>query len=262
MLFTPSDGDSSVSKGVRLSVGVLTLSPPEAYRPSCRPATMISALVVAPQQSMRSLLWAAALAGAPRHRPPRCEEELPSFEIRLPKPLGIAFEEGDTSGLVVERVLEGGSAFEDGQIWPGDLLLEVNGVDVSRASFDAAMGLLTEADGSCTLLVGRARGKVAALRGPNGRLEFSAPGRLVRESSDKLGIACEFECMRGSCGACEMFLKDWETEELKPVRLCMTKFPKGARASLMPYEVLSPDSEEAQQFNEDMRKKFGTKTQS
>ena len=219
---------------------------------------MVAALLACSQQKVQPVLWAAAIAGASRHRPPRAEE-LPSFHVTLPKPLGIAFEEAGFGGLIVEKVLEGGNAFGDGQIWPGDLLLEVNGRDVSNADFDTAMGLLTDDAAQCTLLIGRERGRVAALRGPSGRLLFSEPGRSVMEASNKLGIACEFKCMNGSCGVCEMLLKDLETEELKPVRLCVTKFPEGSRASLMPYVVLSPDSEEGQEYYEEMRRKYGSK---
>jgi hypothetical protein len=45
------------------------------------------------------------------------------YEIRLDKPLGIAFIENDDGGVVVEDLVEGGNAAKSGVIKPGDVLL-------------------------------------------------------------------------------------------------------------------------------------------
>ena len=52
------------------------------------------------------------------------------YEIKLTKPLGIAFEEGESQpippfhgGVVVDYLVEGGNADKDGAIKPGDVLL-------------------------------------------------------------------------------------------------------------------------------------------
>ena len=41
----------------------------------------------------------------------------------LDKPLGIAFESGDDGGVVVDYLVEGGNAANDGTIQPGDVLI-------------------------------------------------------------------------------------------------------------------------------------------
>ena len=45
------------------------------------------------------------------------------YEVILEKPLGIAFEENDDGGVVVDYLVEGGNADKDGTIKPGDVLL-------------------------------------------------------------------------------------------------------------------------------------------
>jgi hypothetical protein len=47
------------------------------------------------------------------------------YEIKLSKPLGIAFEEieGSSGGVVVDYLVEGGNAQKSGMIKPGDVLL-------------------------------------------------------------------------------------------------------------------------------------------
>jgi hypothetical protein len=49
------------------------------------------------------------------------------YEIVLDKPLGIAFEEGDDGGVVVDYLVEGGNAAKSGKIQPGDVLLATTG---------------------------------------------------------------------------------------------------------------------------------------
>jgi len=45
------------------------------------------------------------------------------YEVILDKPLGIAFEEGEDGGVVVDYLVEDGNAAKDGTIQPGDVLL-------------------------------------------------------------------------------------------------------------------------------------------
>lgn len=49
------------------------------------------------------------------------------FEVTLPRPLGIAFEEVDAGqgGVLVTEVVEGGNAAAEGTIQPGDILVAV-----------------------------------------------------------------------------------------------------------------------------------------
>ena len=54
------------------------------------------------------------------------------FEVSLPKPLGIAFEEVEAGrGVVVEYLVEDSNAEKCGQIQPGDVLIAVTAFKVS-----------------------------------------------------------------------------------------------------------------------------------
>jgi len=76
------------------------------------------------------------------------------YEIRLDKPLGIAFIENDDGGVVVEDLVEGGNAAKSGVIKPGDVLLgstacmgrdgtfERKMIPVRYQDFDTIMGAI------------------------------------------------------------------------------------------------------------------------
>jgi len=192
-----------------------------------------------------------AVRGA-RSAPLQCE--MPSFEVELTKPLGLALEECGR-GIEVAKVLEGGSAFHNGQLWQGDLVLEVNGVSTRDASFESTMDLLASSPTRCRLLLGRVRGKVTAVVLPDGQLAFTRPGSAMMDFADSNGISCEYSCMQGTCGSCTLFLKDNEDESVRPVLICKAQFPTGSQASLMPYELLPKDGQEAQRYNEDLEAK-------
>ena len=82
--------------------------------------------------------------------------------------------------------LSGGSAASDGTVWPGDLLLEVCGRDVSGMDFDNTMALLIDAPERCDLTFGRVRGKTAALRfGPDQPLVFTQPGEPIMPLAER-----------------------------------------------------------------------------
>eukprot|EP00546_Thalassionema_frauenfeldii_P015921 CAMPEP_0178897178 /NCGR_PEP_ID=MMETSP0786-20121207/1597_1 /TAXON_ID=186022 /ORGANISM="Thalassionema frauenfeldii, Strain CCMP 1798" /LENGTH=202 /DNA_ID=CAMNT_0020567689 /DNA_START=106 /DNA_END=714 /DNA_ORIENTATION=- len=66
---------------------------------------------------------------------------LGDFDVQLEKPLGIILEECDGSGVQVKELVEGGAAAST-DIVPGDVLLQVNEVDVSKSDFDSVMDLL------------------------------------------------------------------------------------------------------------------------
>ncbi|KAL3926969.1 MAG: hypothetical protein SGPRY_003044 [Prymnesium sp.] len=183
---------------------------------------------------------------AKRCSPPRLE--LPTFSLSLSKPLGVAFEESASGGMQVSRVLAGGSAERDGQVWPGDQVFQINGRDTRHLPFDDCMALLLDSPEQCSLTFGRERGRAAAVRLPGGRLVFSVSGAPLVRLAIEHNLECEFKCQQGTCGSCEMFLKDEETEEVKPVRMCVARIPGGKAASLMPWEVLSTSSPEAQQY--------------
>ena len=53
------------------------------------------------------------------------------YEVALPKPLGIAFEEKEPgAGVVVDYLVEGGNAASSGKIQPGDVLILVTAIKV------------------------------------------------------------------------------------------------------------------------------------
>lgn len=73
---------------------------------------------------------------------------LGEYSIDLEKPLGMVLEERDDTagGVKVQAVLkppeEAGSAWTTGKIAPCDVLLAIDGVDVSGASFETVMDML------------------------------------------------------------------------------------------------------------------------
>ena len=75
--------------------------------------------------------------------------------IELSKPLGAVLEEAQPSGVQVADVVEGGSAMETGLLKKRDRLLDISGTDVSGATFDATMAVLTDAPDALTLGIAR-----------------------------------------------------------------------------------------------------------
>jgi len=78
---------------------------------------------------------------------------LGDYSIDLEKPLGMILEEqeGENSGVKVQEVLKddesAGSAWNTGKIAPGEILLEIDGTDVSRSSFESVMDMLVNGGG-------------------------------------------------------------------------------------------------------------------
>ena len=213
---------------------------------------MVAALLLTTRGS--SLL----LAAQRRAGIPRCEE-LPSFDLTLAKPLGIVFEESDGGGLFVAELQPGGSAAESATVWPYDLLLAVDGRDCRDADFDSAMGLLIDAPPTLTLTLGRERGRAAALRLPGG-LVFASPGDELSPILKRCRFEVEYDCLEGSCGICEVFLQDEESDTGRPVRACKKRLPTGKSASLMPLAVLPRDSPEARAYDAAMEERLRKRT--
>ena len=59
--------------------------------------------------------------------------------------------------------------------------------------------------------------------------------------------------MQGTCSTCSMFLKDGESEAVRPVKMCKSKVPRG---SLMPWDVLRPGSPEASAYEAQMQERL------
>ena len=72
---------------------------------------------------------------------------LGDYTVELQKPLGMILQERDNaSGVQIKEVVEGGAAATKSQIVPGDVLLQVNGEDVSTQDFESVMDILIGLD--------------------------------------------------------------------------------------------------------------------
>ena len=70
-----------------------------------------------------------------------------TYTIRLPKPLGILFEEvtpGEAQGVVVAGLVEGGNAESDGRVLVGDKLLRASAVSFAGQSALVSIGTGTQ----------------------------------------------------------------------------------------------------------------------
>lgn len=105
--------------------------------------------------------------------------------VSLPKPMGIVFEENDSSygGIFALEISDGSSAAKDGTIKPGDQLVAVGEKKVSGLQFEDALGAIIESESDKTKLV-FFRGKAEFLYGVAGASqewldEFVSGGKKV-----------------------------------------------------------------------------------
>lgn len=89
--------------------------------------------------------------------------------VRLPKPMGIVFEENDSEfgGIFVQSLTEDGAAAKDGTLKSGDQLVTVGTRNVSGLDFDEALGAIIESEGAQTDLT-LFRGTAKQFYGPTG----------------------------------------------------------------------------------------------
>ena len=169
------------------------------------------------------------------------------FDISLAKPLGILFEEEEdgSSALVVADLLDG-SAKRSTFVWLGDQLLTCNGVDVSSCGFDEAMEALVSAPDELDLTFKR-EGRVTCVDFPNGQRAFAKQGEPLYDVAKRVKYHDKivYECMKGSCGTCELVLQNGGSGSCKSIRMCRAKVPA---ADLSAWELLTTDSREAQEF--------------
>mmetsp|Transcript_700 Transcript_700/g.1622 ORF Transcript_700/g.1622 Transcript_700/m.1622 type:complete len:153 (-) Transcript_700:620-1078(-) len=73
---------------------------------------------------------------------------LGDYTLHLQKPLGIILQERNNgaSGVRVKELVEGGAASASTDIVAGDVLLQINEVDVSSLDFDTIMDMLISLD--------------------------------------------------------------------------------------------------------------------
>ena len=72
--------------------------------------------------------------------------QLGEYSIDMERPLGMILQErgtGSDSGVMVQEVIKDGSAWKNGRVAPCEVLLAIDGVDVSKSSFDSVMEILT-----------------------------------------------------------------------------------------------------------------------
>jgi hypothetical protein len=72
--------------------------------------------------------------------------QLGEYSVDLERPLGMILEErgkGGDSGVMVQEVMKDGSAWKNGRVAPCEVLLAIDGTDVSKSSFDSVMEILT-----------------------------------------------------------------------------------------------------------------------
>lgn len=86
---------------------------------------------------------------------------LGDYSIILEKPLGIILEERgkDRGGVQLKEIVEGGAA-ESTKMVSGDVLLQVNDIDVANYDFDSIMNLLISTEGSMALTLGDGLGQM------------------------------------------------------------------------------------------------------
>lgn len=168
--------------------------------------------------------------------------------ITAEKPLGISLTEIDPVqplGVCIDEIFDG-PIKQDARAYKGLFLLEVNGVDVRRSSFDAVMDTLAQADGAVTLIfidrrritrgaaeisIVTAQGNttISALKGQNLRnvlLEQRIPIYTGKAKLTNCGGA-------GTCGTCAVVVIEKDGWEERPEfeRLRLKKYPDSARLS-------------------------------
>jgi len=69
-----------------------------------------------------------------------------SVSVQLPKPLGLLLEErAGAAGAEVASLIEGGSALSSNLVFEGDVVVSIDGKDVSSTGFDEIMEMLGDA---------------------------------------------------------------------------------------------------------------------
>jgi hypothetical protein len=160
------------------------------------------------------------------------------YTLTLRKPLGLHLaEQPGLAGLSVGAVLPEGSAGASERVWPGDLLVGINGRELSEeTSFESAMLQLQSASPTADLTFCRDLSRVVAVRFPTGAMAFGSPG----DSLDGLALAAgydgiQYDCRAGTCGVCEVVLRTGD--KARTIRACSGKVPRCETAE--PHGVLS-----------------------
>lgn len=161
------------------------------------------------------------------------------YTITLRKPMGLQLEEQEPglSGLSVSAVLPQGSAHASDRVWPGDVLVGINGRDLpDESSFEYAMMQLQTAGLTAELTFCRDLSRVVAVRFPIGTVAFGTPGDSLGELALAAGYEdIRYDCRTGTCGTCEVVLRTGD--KARTVRACSGRVPRCETAE--PHIVLS-----------------------
>lgn len=156
------------------------------------------------------------------------------YTITLRKPMGLQLEEQEPglSGLSVRAVLPEGSAHASDRVWPGDILVGINGRDLyDETSFTYAMMQLQTAGPTAELTFCRDLSRVVAVRFPIGTVAFGTPGDSLGELALTAGYeGIRYNCRTGTCGTCEVVLRTGD--KVRTVRACSGRIPDARRQSL------------------------------
>lgn len=183
--------------------------------------------------------------------------EAAEYPVTLTKPLGLVFEEvtaGSANGVRVSEVQPGGAASKMGYPWPGDLLLECNGVDLSSADFDSAMEVLINAPERLNLLMAR-EGKFGCVLFPDGSRAFGPIGEAMEQLQIQVGYQkIPYDCREGTCGVCDMVIRSGDDGKVRPMRMCKARLPK-ATPDAPEWQLLHLDHPAAKEYADRLRAK-------
>mmetsp|Transcript_13835 Transcript_13835/g.31718 ORF Transcript_13835/g.31718 Transcript_13835/m.31718 type:complete len:215 (-) Transcript_13835:16-660(-) len=107
------------------------------------------------------------------------------YEVELDKPLGIAFEEGDNGGVVVDFLVEGGNAEQSGAIKPGDVLLATTACMGRDGTFERKLIPSRYLDFDTIMgAIGSNEAKFSKKRTNDVILQFARPGAPYEDDGD------------------------------------------------------------------------------
>lgn len=183
--------------------------------------------------------------------PAMSEDPFSLYEVTLGKPMGLLFEEvavDEDAGVQVSEVRN--AALET--IWPGDYLVSVNGVQADR-NFESVMELLVAATEPVTLKLARDVSAVGRVRFPDGSAAFGVPGDELEQLARLASFtSVEYDCRRGTCGVCEMFLLA-PSGQMRPIRMCKARLPAGAHSE---WTLLPPDDPRSVEYQNEMQERL------
>jgi ferredoxin len=174
---------------------------------------------------------------------------LTEIQVTVPKPMGLILEEIDPSrpeaGICIAKIYPDGAVAgvcrseSCPDIAIRDKILSVDGTQCAKASLEEVMDLIanSEAQDSVSLTLGRIKTSIK-VTWPNGVSIAAFPGEYLGNLAYDALYDIAYECRSGSCGTCEQGTEMDESGEIRFVRPCVARIPKGKR-SIRVYETRS-----------------------